>query len=78
MFKERTAQSAFKEAVLHGKWDDALKSGMVVLRVNPWDVSILSGMATSCKNLAETGGPAYSRFADCSLFYAKCAEEASS
>jgi hypothetical protein len=50
---------------------------MVVLRVNPWDVATLTAMATSYKNLADTGeGPAYSRFAESSLFCLKCAADA--
>ncbi len=45
---------------------------MVVLEVNPWDVSTLTAMATAWKNIADASEePSYSRFADCSLFYAK-------
>lgn len=76
-FKEIGARCALKDAISHGRWDEALKYGLAVLLADPWDVSTLTAMATSCKNIADASeGPAHSRFANCSLFYAKCAEDA--
>ncbi len=76
-FKEIGARCALKDAISHGWWDEALKYGLAVLQADPWDVSTLTAMATSCKNIVDASeGPAHSRFANCSLFYAKCAEDA--
>lgn len=77
-FRERGSRGAIKEAVSHGRWDEALKNSLAVLKVNPWDVSTLTAMATSYRSIANEGGEtAYSRFHACSLFCLKCAEDAS-
>ena len=78
LFKERGDRTALDEAISYGWWFEALLFGLAVLMVDPRDVSTLTAMATAYKNIADAGeGPAYARFADCSLFYAKCAADAS-
>jgi hypothetical protein len=75
-FKERGARSAMKKAVATDNWDEAFRSGITVLRINPWDVSALTSLATACEKLsAGSDGSSRSAYADCELFYLKCALE---
>ncbi|MGA2255885.1 MAG: hypothetical protein ABSG53_14660 [Thermoguttaceae bacterium] len=77
-FGQRGARSAFKDAISHGRWDEALKEGWSVLMGDPWDFMTLAAMATAYRRLADVGGGRdYSRFAECSLFCSKCAADAS-
>ena len=46
-FKERGSRSALKKALAQQHWDEAIKHGLKVLAVNPWDVPTLTGMATA-------------------------------
>ena len=79
IFKELGTQRAVKEDVSRKRWTEVINNGLKVLRVNPWDVSTLTALATACKNLAVEGDAAVnSGFAECSLFYEKCAADASS
>jgi hypothetical protein len=74
IFKERGARRALKDAMSHGSWDEALKFGLAVLMVDPWDVSTLTALAESYNKIADARER--SRFAECSLFYLQCAEDA--
>jgi hypothetical protein len=45
-----------------------------LLRLNPWDVAILTRMATACsKILGQEGVSAAVTYGDCELYYLKCA-----
>jgi hypothetical protein len=78
-FKQLGARKAVKEGISQHKWNEVVVNGVKVLTVNPWDVSTLTALATACQNLAsDCDPPTKSRFAECSLFYAKCAADASS
>ncbi|MGA2620893.1 MAG: tetratricopeptide repeat protein [Thermoguttaceae bacterium] len=73
-FKERGARSALKKAIAQSDWDEAIKNGITILKVNPWDVQTLTSLATVCERVADEGeGPVYTGFADCELFYLRCA-----
>lgn len=47
LFKNRGAKSALKKALANGKWDEAIRHGLDVLKANPWDVPTLTRMATA-------------------------------
>jgi tetratricopeptide (TPR) repeat protein len=71
---ERGARGAQKKAVDKKEWDEAVKNGVAVLKVNPWDVPALVGMATAAAAvLLELEGT----LGDTELFYLKSAFEAS-
>ena len=75
-FKERGARSAVKKALGQGEWDEVLKNGVAVLKVNPWDIPALTAMATACASIAAEGeGGVYTGFAECELLYLKCASD---
>jgi tetratricopeptide (TPR) repeat protein len=63
-FKELGARSAVKKAINHGEWDEAIKHGLKVLAVNPWDVHTLTAMATASEKSGDD---------EVELFYLKCA-----
>ena len=42
------AKGAIKKSTLQKNWDGVLKHGMDLLKLNPWDVSTLTAMATAC------------------------------
>ena len=63
-FKERGSRSALKKALAQEEWDEAIKHGLKVLTVNPWDAQALTGMATAAVKSGDR---------DCELFYLKCA-----
>src|SRR5664280_103412 len=63
-FKERGSRSALKKALAQEEWDEAIKHGLKVLTVNPWDVTALTGMAAAA---AKSGDR------DCELYYLRCA-----
>lgn len=48
--KERGARSAAKKALSQGQWDEVVRHGLKVLKVNPWDVPALTAMATAAEN----------------------------
>ncbi|MGD0898306.1 MAG: tetratricopeptide repeat protein [Thermoguttaceae bacterium] len=76
-FKERGARSAVKKALGQSNWDEAIKNGVAILKINPWDVPTLTAMATASGSIAAEGeGGVYAGYADCELFYLKCAVEA--
>jgi len=78
-FKERPARFAVQKAIEEQKWGDAIRNGVTVLQVDPWDIITLSAMAVACENIASKGNtPPDSNFAECSAFYRKCAAEAAS
>ena len=78
-FKQLGARKAVKEGIARQNWNEVIEKGLSILGVNPWDVSTLTAMATACKNLADAAdSPDNSRFAECSLFYAKCEADANS
>jgi tetratricopeptide (TPR) repeat protein len=52
-FKERGARSAVKKALSAEQWDEVIKQGVQVLKVNPWDVSILLAMATAAEKTGD-------------------------
>jgi tetratricopeptide (TPR) repeat protein len=49
-FKEGGARKAIKKAEAAGQWDEMLKNGLQVLKVNPWDVHTLRALGTAAKN----------------------------
>jgi tetratricopeptide (TPR) repeat protein len=75
-FKERGARSAVKKALSQSGWDDVIKHGVAVLKVNPWDVPTLQAMATASAAIAgEADDPLHAGYGDCELYYLKCAVE---
>ena len=42
------ARGAIKKTTLQKDWDGVLKHGMELLKLNPWDTSTLTAMATAC------------------------------
>jgi tetratricopeptide (TPR) repeat protein len=76
-FKERGARGAVKKALAQSEWDEVIKNGLGVLKINPWDVTTLTSMATACEKIAAEGeGALFAGYADCELFYLKCAVDA--
>jgi tetratricopeptide (TPR) repeat protein len=63
----RSTRSAMKKAMDQEQWDEVIKQGLAVLRVNPWDVPALRAMATAAEHSGD---------AECELHYLKCALEA--
>jgi len=72
-FKELGARSALKKALAQSDWEEVVKNGLAVLKVNPWDAPALIAMATASENLA---GMIPGEYMDCQLFYLKAAWEA--
>ena len=65
---------ALKKAMSESNWDEAIRSGLTVLEVNPWDVPTLTRLATACgKILDRKGFSAILTYGDCELYYLKCA-----
>lgn len=76
-FKQRADRRAVQEAIARRQWDEVIKNSLNVLKVNPWDASLLTAMATAYENIAgERDELTSSRFADCELFCLKCAVDA--
>ena len=74
MFKERGARMALKKAMSEGDWDEAIRNGLTVLKVNPWDVPTLTTLATACGKIVDREGvSANVTYGDCELYYLKCA-----
>lgn len=63
-FKERAARNAVKKALDNQQWDEVIKQGVQVLKINPWDASTLTAMATAAKK---------SGHLECELLYLKSA-----
>ena len=42
-------RGSFKKAVAAEDWDDVFRLGMDLIKVNPWDVATLRGLANACK-----------------------------
>jgi hypothetical protein len=73
-FRAREARKALKTAVSESEWDEAIRNGLTVLEVNPWDVPTLTMLATACGKIVDREGlPALVTYGDCELFYLKCA-----
>jgi tetratricopeptide (TPR) repeat protein len=66
-------RSAVKKALAQNDWDEVIKNGLAVLKVNPWDKHTLIAMSTASERFA-TMLPG--EFLDCQLFYLKTALEA--
>ena len=49
--KTAGTRTAIKKASIKKDWHAVIKSGVEVLKLNPWDTSTLTSMATACKNL---------------------------
>lgn len=45
------SRASLKKAQMQKKWIDVLKSGMEILKLNPWDSSALVAMATACMEM---------------------------
>jgi tetratricopeptide (TPR) repeat protein len=76
-FKERGARRAVKKAVSQSDWDEAIKNGIPILKINPWDVPTLKAMATASAAIAAEGeGGLFAGYGECELYYLKCAVEA--
>ena len=77
MFKERGARMALKKAMSESEWDEAIRNGLTVLAVNPWDVPTLTQLATACgKILDREGFSTIPTYGNCELYYLKCAFDA--
>ena len=63
-FKERGARSALKKALAQEQWDEAIRQGLKVLTVNPWDGPTLTGMALAAGQEGDR---------DCELYYLQSA-----
>ena len=78
-FKERGARSAVKKAKANGDWNELIKNGLKVLKVNPWDVTTLTSIATAMQNLVSVAAAEQkAAFGECELYYLKRALEANS
>lgn len=72
-FQTRGPRGAIKKALGQNAWDEVIKNGATVLKINPWDVAALTGMATATAAVtAESGAP----MGDTELFYLKAAHQA--
>jgi tetratricopeptide (TPR) repeat protein len=49
--KEHAARSAIKKALADEAWDEVVKQGVRVLKVNPWDAPALMAMAAAAKQM---------------------------
>jgi tetratricopeptide (TPR) repeat protein len=76
-FKERGARSAVKKALAQSEWNEVIKHGVVVLKVNPWDVPTLTAMSQACLAMAKVSSDRaeISGFLDNELLYVKTALE---
>ena len=72
--KERGARRAVKKALGQGEWDEVIRNGLKVLKVNPWDVPALTAMATALQNLVAALENAGENEVD--LYYLRCALDA--
>jgi len=61
------AKGSVKKAVVQKHWETVIKSGLEVLKFNPWDISTLTAMARACESLEH---------AECELAYLKAALDA--
>lgn len=52
-FRERGARSAFKKALSQCQWDEAIRQGLTILTVNPWDIPTLTGMASAANKMGD-------------------------
>jgi tetratricopeptide (TPR) repeat protein len=60
-------RKAFNAAVAEEEWDDVFKEAMDLLHVNPWDITVLRGLALAC---------AHNRYNEAELRYLKNALDA--
>ena len=65
-------RSAIKKAVAQNDWEEVIKNGLAVLKVNPWDIPALMGMATAAEKLATM---ILGEYIDCQWLYLKTAAE---
>jgi tetratricopeptide (TPR) repeat protein len=63
-FKKRAERHAVQKALENQQWDEVIKHGVEVLKVNPWDSPALTAMATAAKK---------SGHLECELLYLKSA-----
>ena len=68
------ARASIKKAVSQSHWEDVLKHGMAVLKINPWDVTALTAMASAAEGIVAIYGGA--EFSECQMLYLKTALEA--
>lgn len=61
------AMGAIKKASFSKDWDSVIKSGLEMLKLNPWHVSTCTAMAQACEEL---------KFDECQLLYLKAALDA--
>jgi tetratricopeptide (TPR) repeat protein len=72
--KERGARGAIKKALAESEkrvltpaeWEEVFKHGTAILKINPWDISALTALATASEKLG---------YGDAELFYLKQAQE---
>jgi len=64
LFKGAGARAALKKASMRKDWEAVIKRGLEVLKLNPWDVSTLTTMATGARELGCD---------ECEMFYLKSA-----
>ena len=65
-----------KKALAQSHWEDVLKHGLAVLKINPWDVATLTAMASAAEGIVPLYGGA--EFSECQMLYLKTALEANS
>ena len=73
-FKALGARLAMKKAVAESNWEDVLKHGLAVLKINPWDVAVLTAMASAAEGIAPIYGEA--ELTECQMLYLKTVLEA--
>lgn len=62
--KSQRPRKAMNEAAGQEKWEDVIRNGLTVLKVNPWDIPALRAMATaSAKMGADDSEMAYLKYA---------------
>lgn len=78
-FKAFGARSAIKKSKAGAQWEEVIKNGLKVLKVNPWDVTTLTSMATAAQKLSSTASDAAKLgYGECEMYYLKRALEANS
>ncbi len=75
-FQELGARASIRKAVAQSHWEDVLKYGLAVLKINPWDVAALTAMASAAEGIVALYGGA--EFSECQMLYLKTALEANS
>jgi tetratricopeptide (TPR) repeat protein len=54
--KTVSAKGSLKAAVARKKWEDVIKTGLEILKENPWDAGVLADMGKACEALDHDDG----------------------